>query len=219
VCQTCQRRLNAVFEDPAHSLLKTMIDSNAVLSLTVRQQAVLSAWFAKTALVLGLRRDYPPQQAWYPEAMRRELVTLMRVGVPTRSVTVRIASVSRDFTSAARTVWPSLAPEPWSKSNRWWTSSVVDVPGLVFEVVWWKQDALARGFIDETYHDNWFVRIWPEPVAHQRWPGRLDLTPLDADQLRAAWKHPQDVVHRPFPGLRFRPGDEDAPDHGGAGSD
>ena len=97
VCDPCQRQLNSKFETPAKGVITEILDGCA-LDLSPSQQAVLAAWFCKTAIVLALAREQrSPDPVLTPRqrARLRELLhQMLRDGQPYRNSAVRIAQRS-----------------------------------------------------------------------------------------------------------------------------
>jgi hypothetical protein len=202
VCESCQRRLNTLFELPAHSLIKLMIDGS-VMSLTARQQVILAAWFTKTALVLGMapmptRADATPENI---AKLRSHLCRMLEHGTPPHNATVRLAHISY---SRQQPVWPPILPPELPYRGMYEVCSIVAVPGIVCETLIGPQNYLAA-FIDATKHDYRFLRIWPQEVAEARWPPRLQIGPADLSALRAGWDHAPESIGGNFPQVTYPP--------------
>lgn len=190
VCQPCQRRLNHLFEVPAHQLLKEITEGSA-LELSPRQQVILAGWIVKTALVLGLahmqgeRVDSVNHRIY--EGTRRRILRMLEDGRPPSDTTARIASVLPDGLQE-----PSdrpLVPAPWGDRRPFYAMNVMSFPGLACEVLV-TTVATALGFVRATEDDDRFLRVWPPSVATVHWPPRVPLSLLDVAALRTQWQHP-----------------------------
>jgi hypothetical protein len=178
VCQSCQRRLNELFETPASPILKAMMDG--IFRLSGRQQVVLAAWIVKTVLIITMR--HPDIDAAPVQRARDRLVALMEDGTPPDDATVRIAHISNAIKQQPR---EPFLPSGWLLSPHE-IGAVFCLPGLLSETFAASRPVIAQ-FLDATEHDERFIRIWPDPVTGTIWPpGRL-LTTADAEALKRAW--------------------------------
>lgn len=169
VCQKCQRRLNQLFEVPAHPLLKAVLDDLSIV-LTPRQQVIVASWCAKTAFVTGMarneRRGPPPLEPDLAEFMRLSLQSMLARGTPPLSSTVRIAYMTTEVTKPTQR---RFLPPGWPHPDLIESLSLVSVPRFLSETLV-IGEPLLTSFISGTQDDDRFIRIWPPHVTHVRWP-------------------------------------------------
>jgi hypothetical protein len=205
VCQKCQRRLNAVFENPAKPLLVEMLNGS-VIELTVCDQVVLAAWFAKTAFVLGLTDTNPALSQEVIPGLRASLRSMLVTGMAPDHTTVRIAYMAY----GAHQTRKRFLPPGWSDKSRYGIICVFSTVGIVCETLTGEQSALAP-LIDATKDDDRFIRIWPQPVTSAVWPPAVPLAPQDVQALRYEWDHPPEIVGGNFPRIAPSPPDAAPP--------
>jgi hypothetical protein len=184
VCEKCQRQLNQTFETPAHGLLKAMMDGSA-LDLAPREQVLVAAWAAKTALVLILQRT-SPTQGWKARLLQGHLRDMLKHGSPPVNATVRFAYLSDRLEQTQRRLlprgWPELLPAGDS------IVSVISVPGFIAETIV-APPAIVHSFIELTKDDDRFTVAWPPHLTSQRWPPPVTMGLLDSEASREAWGH------------------------------
>lgn len=181
VCQPCQRRLNELFEVPAHGVLQEMMDGS-VVALSPQQQITIAAWAVKTTLVLGLAKTGNLELAEKP---RTYLLQMLEGGTPPPNATARIAYLSDGLEESSGGFvppgWPAaLAPYE--------IEATICMPGLVCETITSPSPAIAS-FIEATQHDERFIVVWPPQVASVIWPPRIPLSLLDPITLKEEWEY------------------------------
>ncbi len=182
VCQRCQRRLNDLFEVPAHELLKTMMDGS-IVPLAPRQQGIVAGWAVKTALVLVLERTVEPYAA---QLLRGYLGHMLKDGTPPANATARVAYLSDGLERSREGFLPPGWPD--ALDTRQGFVSVISVPGFICETIIGPA-AVVRSFIDVTKEDDRFALIWPPQIAETRWPPPIPLSLFGSEALREEWSH------------------------------
>jgi hypothetical protein len=193
VCQTCQRRLNTEFENPAKQLLLDMV-AGANRTLSSRDQLIAAAWFAKTAFVLGLASTAHRGDV---ERLRQLASSTLRTLAPPGDASVRLAysSVLVGPTSSP------LLPRGWRESHQGLFSSVFWVGSLVVELMVGSPPTM-RSFLAATQGDPRFVQMWPLVGGPVQWPPAERVAINAGNALSDAWGHPANI--RRGLGLFFR---------------
>ena len=192
VCQTCQRRLNQMFEIPASSLMLDLLE-HVELALTPRQQIVIAAWLIKTDIIFALYRE--PPFALLPEAcefLRAQLLRMMETGDPPANATARIAAVKEGHVPVE--MMRRFLPAGWPNPKISIVSSVSHVGTLVSETIIGGALSLVP-YIQATQDDDRFVYVWPPQVSDVCWPPPERLSFYDVVELREEWnEHPDNFI-------------------------
>lgn len=187
ICQSCNGRLGAVFENIAAPILKPMMTRQSV-SLTPAQQKIVASWLLKTTL-LHLFAVQARHDVILADPMRSMLLRLIDDPTPPPGTSIRICRVAtRVEEQPAKIELADLLPDERplvGYYNVSWQGAVG------FEVLVGDPLTLRPFIIASDRSGVRFIRLWP-PRASRRsqvltWPPKAVVGQEELLAVRSAW--------------------------------